>query len=170
MVRLSLFVTYTIIQSITSSEMCSLHLTHPSAHPAGAVSSRCCGARGAVGVRCLAQESHLSRGLFLLEPRFKPTTSGYKSNALSTRPRLYRLGHDYEGFFTSTVNWSKLKSKTVKRKGSINCRTDLAHYALISLSFVLWTSLCGLQSAAPARCDSVLLQAHHSAHGMCISA
>ncbi len=26
-----LFVTYTIIQSITSSEMCSLHLTHPSA-------------------------------------------------------------------------------------------------------------------------------------------
>ncbi len=26
------FVTYTIIQSITSSEMCSLHLTHPSAH------------------------------------------------------------------------------------------------------------------------------------------
>ncbi len=30
--RLALFVTYTIIQSITSSEMCSLHLTHPSAH------------------------------------------------------------------------------------------------------------------------------------------
>ncbi len=27
-----LIVTYTIIQSITSSEMCSLHLTHPSAH------------------------------------------------------------------------------------------------------------------------------------------
>ncbi len=27
-----LFVTYTIIQSITSSEMCSLNLTHPSAH------------------------------------------------------------------------------------------------------------------------------------------
>ncbi len=44
-----LFVTYTIIQSITSSEMCSLHLTHPSAHTLGAVGSRCCGARGAVG-------------------------------------------------------------------------------------------------------------------------
>ncbi len=29
--------TYTIIQSITSSEMCSLHLTHPSAHTLGAV-------------------------------------------------------------------------------------------------------------------------------------
>ncbi len=26
------FVTYAIIQSITSSEMCSLHLSHPSAH------------------------------------------------------------------------------------------------------------------------------------------
>ncbi len=30
---------YTIIQSITSSEMCSLHLTHPSAHTLGAVGS-----------------------------------------------------------------------------------------------------------------------------------
>ncbi len=30
--RWALFVTYTIIQSITSSEMCSLHLTHPNAH------------------------------------------------------------------------------------------------------------------------------------------
>ncbi len=41
-------------------------------------------------VRCLAQGSHLSHGLFLLELRFKPTTSGYKSNALSVRPRLPR--------------------------------------------------------------------------------
>ncbi len=31
------FVIYTIIQSITSSEMCSLYLTHPSAHTPGAV-------------------------------------------------------------------------------------------------------------------------------------
>ncbi len=31
------FVTYTILQSITSSEMCSLYLTHPSAHTFGAV-------------------------------------------------------------------------------------------------------------------------------------
>ncbi len=30
--RWALFVTYTILQSITSSEMCSLYLTHPSAH------------------------------------------------------------------------------------------------------------------------------------------
>ncbi len=43
--RWALFVTYTIIQSIMRSEMCSLHLTHPS----GAVGSRHCGARGAVG-------------------------------------------------------------------------------------------------------------------------
>ncbi len=40
------------------------------------------------GVQCLAQGSHLSRGQFLPEPRFEPTTSGYKSNTLSTRPRL----------------------------------------------------------------------------------
>ncbi len=41
-----------------------------------------------LGVRCLAQWSHLSRGQFLPEPRFEPTTSGYKSNALFIRPRL----------------------------------------------------------------------------------
>ncbi len=38
-----------------------------------------------LGVRCLAQGSHLSRGQFLPEPRFKPTTSGYKSDAISIR-------------------------------------------------------------------------------------
>ncbi len=37
------------------------------------------------GVRCLAQGSHLSRGESLPEPRFEPTTSGYKSNAPSIR-------------------------------------------------------------------------------------
>ncbi len=49
------FVTYTIIRSIISSEMCSLHLTHPSAHTLGAVGSRHYGARGTVGglVPCL---------------------------------------------------------------------------------------------------------------------
>ncbi len=78
-------IAYTIIQSITSSEMCFLLLTHPSEHTLGAVGSRHCGARGAVGVRCLAQGSHLSPGQFLPEPRFEPTTSGYKSDALSIR-------------------------------------------------------------------------------------
>ncbi len=72
---------YEYIQSISSSEMCSLHLTHPSAHtwnsggPSGEQS----------GVRCLAQGSHISRGQFLPGPRFEPTTSSYKTNALSTR-------------------------------------------------------------------------------------
>ncbi len=41
--------------------------------------------RGAVGGSCLAQGSHLSRGQFLPEPRFEPTTLGYKSDALSIR-------------------------------------------------------------------------------------
>ncbi len=40
------------------------------------------------GVRCLDQGSHLSRGQFLPELRFEPTTSGYKSDARSIRPRL----------------------------------------------------------------------------------
>ncbi len=42
--------------------MCSLHLTHPSAHTLGAVGSRLCSARGAVVD-------------FL--PGFEPTTLGY---------------------------------------------------------------------------------------------
>ncbi len=82
-----LFVTYTIIQSITSSEMCSLYLTHPSAHTPGAVDAAAPGEQ--LGVRRLAQGSHLRRGQFLPEPRFEPTTSGYKSNALSIRPQLH---------------------------------------------------------------------------------
>ncbi len=86
--RWALFVTYTIIQSITSSEMCSLHLTHQSAHTLGAVDTAAPGEQ--LEVRCLAQGSHLSRGQFLPEPRFEPTTSGCKSNALSTRPPLPR--------------------------------------------------------------------------------
>ncbi len=84
-------VTYT---EWTSSEMCSLHLTHPSAHTHGAVA-----ADAAVPEVpwCLAQGSHLSRGQFLPEPRFEPTTSGYKSDALSIRPRLplFRLSCDF---------------------------------------------------------------------------
>ncbi len=75
-----------------------------------------------------------------------------------------------------------------------NCRTDLIHYALISLSFVIWTysmrtperctcalwlsvassaSFCARdvhKRCGPERRDSVLLQAHHPAHRMLISA
>ncbi len=40
-----------------------------------------------LGVWCLAQGSHLSRGQFLLETRFEPTTR-------ITSPTLYPLGHD----------------------------------------------------------------------------
>ncbi len=36
-------------------------------------------------VWCLAQGAYLSHGQFLPEPRFEPTTSGYKSDALSIR-------------------------------------------------------------------------------------
>ncbi len=60
----TLFVTYTIIQSIMRREMCSLHLTHPSAHTLGAVGSWHCSGRGAVMD-------------FLPEPGFEPTTLVY---------------------------------------------------------------------------------------------
>ncbi len=85
MLRLALFVTYTVVQSITSSEMCSLHLTHPSAHTPGAVGSRHCGACGAVGgsVPC----SRVSPQSWTIPAGAEIRTSGYKSNALSIRAK-----------------------------------------------------------------------------------
>ncbi len=69
--------------------MCSLHLTHPSAHTHQEQWAADIVAPGEqLGVRCLAQGSHLSRGHFLPEPGFEPTTLGYKSNTLSIRPQL----------------------------------------------------------------------------------
>ncbi len=70
-----------------SSEMCSLHLTHPS----GAVGSRLCGARGAVGgsVPC----SRVSPQSWTL-----PARAGIRTHNLGlpqvSSPTLYPLGHD----------------------------------------------------------------------------
>ncbi len=64
--------------------MCSLHLTHPSAHTPGAVGTRHSGEQLGFGASLKAKRS----AQCLPEPRFEPTTSDYKSNALSTRPRL----------------------------------------------------------------------------------
>ncbi len=47
----------TIMQSITSSEICALHLTHPSAHTPGAANAAAPGEQ--LGVWCLAQGSYL---------------------------------------------------------------------------------------------------------------
>ncbi len=91
--RWALFVTYTIIQSIMRSEMCSLHLTHPRAHTPGAVGSRHCGARGAVGgsVPC----PRVSPQLWTLPARAGIWTHNLglprlSSQTLSIRPRLHR--------------------------------------------------------------------------------
>ncbi len=81
-------------------------------HTLGAVSRRC-GARGAVfGVWCLAQGCHLSRGWFLPELRFEPTTSGYKSNALSIRPRLpCTISRFNSKFQISNKIWNELTNE-----------------------------------------------------------
>ncbi len=83
--------------------MCSLHLTHPSAHTLGAVCSRNCGAREHLGIQCLAQGPHLSRDSWIIpaEPRFEPTTSGYKSDALSIRATTANY------LFTKTTNYQQ---------------------------------------------------------------
>ncbi len=83
--------------------MCSLHLTHPSAHTL-AVGSRHCGARGAVGG--LLPCSRVSLQLWTMpELRFEPTTSDYQSNALSTRPRLPL------NFTPSETTWWRSKNR-----------------------------------------------------------
>ncbi len=72
-----------------------------------------------LGVRCLAQGSHLSRGIeggenarihsphrqFLPDLRFKPTTSGYKSNTLSIRPRLPYSKHSQTLWLYHEISW-----------------------------------------------------------------
>ncbi len=73
--------------------MCSLHVTHPSAHTwsSGQPTLQRPGSSWGFG----ALLKSLSRGHFLPEPGFERTTlglpwvtSGFKSNALSIRPRL----------------------------------------------------------------------------------
>ncbi len=73
-------------------------------HTPRAVGSQCCGARGAVGVRCLAQGYHLSRGIEDREtaghsllpptvpagPETQPTTFGLQVRLSIIRPRLPR--------------------------------------------------------------------------------
>ncbi len=63
-----------------------LHLTHPSEHTLLEQWAADTAASGEqLGVQCLAQGSHFSRGQFLPEQRIKPKTLGYKSDALSIR-------------------------------------------------------------------------------------
>ncbi len=73
------FVTYTIIQSITSSEICALHLTHPSAHTPGAVGSRGFGA--------------LLKGLTSVVDNYCRSRDSNQQPQV-TSPTLYPLGHD----------------------------------------------------------------------------
>ncbi len=94
--RWALFVTYTIIQSIMSSEMCSLHLCAIQVHTLSAVGSRHCswgfGAllKGLTSVDTSSQSRDTSCQSRDLNPQ-PWVTSGFKYNALSIRPRLPHL-------------------------------------------------------------------------------
>ncbi len=92
--RWALFVTYTIIQSIMRSEMCSLHLTHPRAHTLGAVGSRHClnqqncpGSSWGFGALLKGLTSVVDTSWQRWDLNPQPwVTLGFKSN--------YPLGHD----------------------------------------------------------------------------
>ncbi len=104
--RWALFVTYTTIQCIMSSEMCSLHLTHPS----GAVGSRLCSVRGAVGgsVPC----SRVSPQSWTL-----PAGPGIRTHNLGlprvSSPTLYPLG---QTLISNSAQNSRLPLTTIKFK------------------------------------------------------
>ncbi len=71
-----IIITYTIIQSIMRSEMCSLHLTHPSVHTWSSGQPT-------------VQRPGSSRGLPVgagIRTHNLPLASGFKSNALSISP------------------------------------------------------------------------------------
>ncbi len=85
--RWALFITYTIIQSITSSEMCSLHLTPSSTHTwsSGQPTPRRPGSSWGFGALLKGLTSVVDNSYRSRDSNFEPTTSGYKSNALSIR-------------------------------------------------------------------------------------
>ncbi len=77
---------HTQLYRITSSEMCSLHLIHPSAQhtwSSGQPTLRRPGSSWGFGALLKGLTSVVNNSL--PEPRFEPTTSGYKSDALSIR-------------------------------------------------------------------------------------
>ncbi len=77
--------------------------THSSEHTPGAVGSHlCCGARGAVGVRCLAQ------GLPARDSN--PWPLDYESDSLTIRPRL---PHDFYDTFMVLLHLFKLKNSPI---------------------------------------------------------
>ncbi len=85
--RGALFVTYTIIQSITSSEMCSLHLTHPSAHTwsSGQPTLRRPGSSWGFGALLKGLTSAVDNSCRSRDSNPQPRV---------TSPTLYPLGHD----------------------------------------------------------------------------
>ncbi len=84
-----------------------------------------------LGVRCLAQGSHLNCGQFLLEPRFEPTTSGYKSNALSIRPPqpLISMGDLYltHPKCTHTEQWAAIYDAAPRQLLGVRCLAQWSH-------------------------------------------
>ncbi len=86
-IRMFLFVTHTIIQSLTSSEMCSLHLTHPITHT---------WSRGQPTFRCPGSSwgfSALLKGLTSVVDNSCQSRDSDPQPQV-TSPTIYPLGHN----------------------------------------------------------------------------
>ncbi len=87
--RWALFVTYTIIQSITSSKMCALHLTHPSTHTrsSGQLTLRRSGSSWGFGALLKGLTSVVDNSCRRRDSNPQPWV---------TSPTLYPLGHEHD--------------------------------------------------------------------------
>ncbi len=116
--------------------MCSLHLTHPSAHTQ----------RGAVGGSLPCSRVSL-QSWTMPELRFEPTTSDYQSNALSTRPRLPLNSTPFETtwwrsknrhYMTITWNLFLFICWSQSRWGKLGCRVFFQSGAITSTVYGAW--------------------------------
>ncbi len=133
MLRWALFVTNTIIQSITSSVMCSLHLTHPSAHTLGAVGSWHCGARGAVGGSGLTS---------VMDNSCRSRDSNPQPRV--TSPTLYTLGHNCP--LKVYMRTRKMNRCTPKVMGDTNVFYSFELELCVSFKFLVVIYFCLLRA------------------------
>ncbi len=105
-----------IIHSITSSEICALHLTHPSAHTPGAVgSSGCSWGFGALlkGLTSVVDNSCRSR-----DSNPQPWV---------TSPTLYSLGHDCPYSGSGTIVPQCIKQGSKRNDDSVSVEERLGY-------------------------------------------
>ncbi len=101
-----------------------------------------------LGVQWLAQGFHLSRGQFPPETRFKPTTSGYKSDALSIRATTAPVCVCVSNFLAAQVFYTAEKQYNLHNNRQIfynlqkNLTENIWFSCLITIIFLNGSMFC----------------------------